>query len=88
MIFDNGKVAVKDDLGWPPTPRKQASYAALATQYGFEAMLCNGNKGLMEGLAGYIYRNVCVPVQIKDVVVVQAVNLHVTLLGGKAGTVV
>ena len=64
MIFDNGKVAVKDGFG--ANARKQAGYAALSAHYGFEAVFCNpasGNeKGLVEGLVGYIRRNVCVPV--------------------------
>ena len=64
VIFDNGKVAVKDGFG--AHARKQAGYAALAAHYGFEAVFCNpasGNeKGLVEGLVGFIRRNVCVPV--------------------------
>ena len=64
VIFDNGKVAVKDGFG--ANARKQAGYAALSAHYGFEAVFCNpasGNeKGLVEGLVGYIRRNVCVPV--------------------------
>lgn len=63
VIFDNGEVAVKDGFG--AHARKQAGYAALAAHYGFEAVFCNpasGNeKGLVEGLVGYIRRNVCVP---------------------------
>lgn len=64
VIFDNGKVAVKDGFG--AHARKQAGYAALAAHYGFEAVFCNpasGNeKGLVEGLVGYSRRNICVPV--------------------------
>ena len=64
VIFDNGKVAVKDGFG--AHARKQAGYAAPAAHYGFEAVFCNpasGNeKALVEGLVGYIRRNVCVPV--------------------------
>ena len=64
VIFDNGKVAVKDVFG--AQARKLAGYAALAAHYGFEAVFCNpasGNeKGLVEGLVGYTRRNVCVPV--------------------------
>lgn len=64
VIFDNGKVAVKDGFG--AHARKQTGYATLAAHYGFEAVFCNpasGNeKGLVEGLVGYIRRNVCVPV--------------------------
>lgn len=53
VIFDNGKVAVKDGFG--AHARKQAGYAALAAHYGNE-------KGLVEGLVGYSRRNTCVPV--------------------------
>lgn len=64
VIFDNGKVAVKDGFG--AHARKQAGYAALSAHYGFEAVFCNpasGNeKGLVEGLVGYIRRNACVPI--------------------------
>ncbi len=64
VIFDNGRVAVKDGFG--AHARKQAGYTALAAHYGFEAIFCNpasGNeKGLVEGLVGYIRRNVCVPI--------------------------
>ena len=64
VIFDNGKVAVKDGFG--AHARKQAGYAALAAHYGFEAIFCNpasGNeKGLVEGLVGYSRRNTCIPV--------------------------
>ena len=64
VIFDNGKVAVKDGFG--AHARKQAGYAALAAHYGFEAVFCNpasGNeKGLVEGLVGLVRRNFFVPV--------------------------
>ena len=64
VIFDNGKVAVKDGFG--AHAKKQAGYRSLSAHYGFEAVFCNpasGNeKGLVEGLVGYIRRNVCVPV--------------------------
>ena len=64
VIFDNGRVAVEDGFG--AHARKQAGYTALAAHYGFEAIFCNpasGNeKGLVEGLVGYIRRNVYVPI--------------------------
>lgn len=64
VVFDNGRVAVKDGFG--AHARKQAGYTALAAHYGFDAIFCNpasGNeKGLVEGLVGFIRRNVCVPV--------------------------
>lgn len=68
VIFDNGKVAVKDGFG--AHANKQAGYTALSAHYGFEAVFCNpasGNeKGLVEGLVGYIRRNVCVPIPKVD----------------------
>ena len=64
VIFDNGRVAVKDGFG--AHARKQAGYTALVAHYGFEAIFCNpaseNEKGLVEGLVGYIRRNVCVPI--------------------------
>jgi transposase len=68
VIFDNAKVAVKDGFG--AHAKKQAGYTALSAHYGFEAIFCNpasGNeKGLVEGLVGYIRRNVCVPIPKVD----------------------
>ena len=63
VIFDNGRVAVKDGFGaWA---QKQEGYARLSAHYGFEAVFCNPasghEKGLVEGLVGFIRRNVCVP---------------------------
>ena len=64
VIFDNGKAAVKDGFG--AHARKQSGYAALSVYYSFEAIFCNpaseNEKGLVEGLIGYIRRNVCVPI--------------------------
>ena len=69
VIFDNGKVAVKDGFGvWA---QKQEGYARLSAHYGFEAVFCNPasghEKGLVEGLVGLIRRNVCVPLpKVRD----------------------
>ena len=64
VIFDNGKVAVKDGFG--SHARKQEGYAALSAHYGFEALFCNPaeghEKGLVEGLVGWARRNILVPV--------------------------
>lgn len=70
VIFDNAKVAVKGGFGAHAI--KQAGYAALSAHYSFDAIFCNpasGNeKGLVEGLVGYIRRNVCVPIpKVKDI---------------------
>jgi transposase len=64
VIFDNGKVAVKDGFG--AHARKQAGYTALSAHYGFDALFCNPaeghEKGLVEGLVGWSRRNILVPV--------------------------
>ena len=64
VIFDNGKVAVKDGFG--SHARKQEGYTALSAHYGFEALFCNPaeghEKGLVEGLVGWVRRNILVPV--------------------------
>jgi len=68
VIFDNGKVAVKDGFG--AGARKQAGYTALSAHYGFEALFCNPaeghEKGLVEGLVGWARRNIMVPVPRVD----------------------
>ena len=64
VIFDNGKVAVKDGFG--AHAKKQAGYTALSAHYGFDALFCNPaeghEKGLVEGLVGWSRRNILVPV--------------------------
>ena len=64
VIFDNGKVAVKDGFG--SHAKKQQGYTALSAHYGFEALFCNPaeghEKGLVEGLVGWARRNIMVPV--------------------------
>ena len=64
VIFDNGKVAVKDGFG--AHAQKQAGYTALSAHYGFDALFCNPaeghEKGLVEGLVGWSRRNILVPV--------------------------
>ena len=64
VIFDNGKVAVKEGFG--AHAKKQAGYTELSAHYGFEALFCNPEegheKGLVEGLVGWARRNLLVPV--------------------------
>ena len=64
VIFDNGRVAVKDGFG--ASARKQDGYTALSAHYGFDALFCNPaeghEKGLVEGLVGWSRRNILVPV--------------------------
>lgn len=69
VIFDNGKVAVKEGFGLHA--RMQDGYSALSAHYGFDAVFCNPaeghEKGLVEGLVGWARRNICVPVpKVKD----------------------
>lgn len=64
VIFDNGKVAVKEGFG--AYARMQLGYEALSAHYGYDAVFCNPaeghEKGLVEGLVGWARRNICVPV--------------------------
>lgn len=63
-IFDNAKIAVKEGFGI--NAKKQAGYTALSAHYGFNALFCNPSeaheKGLVEGLVGWMRRNILVPV--------------------------
>ena len=70
VIFDNGRVAVKDGFG--AHARKQTGYTQLSAHYGFDALFCNPaeghEKGLVEGLVGWARRNILVPVpRVSDI---------------------
>ncbi|MBS3937116.1 MAG: IS21 family transposase [Peptococcaceae bacterium] len=64
MIFDNARVAVKEGFG--PHAIVQDRYKALAAHYAFHCDFCNVSsgheKGLVEGLVGWVRRNVFVPI--------------------------
>lgn len=64
IIFDNAKVAVKEGFGLHA--KAQASYKAFAAHHAFKTEFCNiasgHEKGLVEGLVGFIRRNVLVPI--------------------------
>lgn len=64
VIFDNAKVAVKEGFG--VFAKVQDSYKAFAAHHAFKTEFCNiaagWEKGLVEGLVGYIRRNALVPV--------------------------
>lgn len=47
VIFDNGKVAVKDGFG--AHAKKQEGYTALSAHYGFDAVFCNPAEGHEKG---------------------------------------
>ena len=68
VIFDNGRVAVKEGFGHHAV--MQRGYSELSAHYGFDAVFCNPaeghEKGLVEGLVGWARRNVCVPVPKVD----------------------
>ena len=78
VIFDNGKVAVKDGFG--SHAKKQEGYTHLSAHYGFNALFCNPaeghEKGLVEGLVGWARRNILVPVPRVD----SLIELNETLL--------
>lgn len=70
VIFDNGRVAVKDGFG--RFARMQSGYTNLSAHYSFNAVFCNPaeghEKGLVEGLVGWSRRNILVPVpKVKDI---------------------
>lgn len=64
VIFDNARVAVKEGFG--VHAKIQARYAALSAHYAFKPEFCNiaagHEKGLVEGLVGWIRRNILVPI--------------------------
>jgi hypothetical protein len=64
LIYDNLKTAVKE--GWGKFAREQERFIAFRAHYVYDTWFCNRNeaheKGLVEGLVGYIRRNVLVPV--------------------------
>lgn len=64
IIFDNARVAVKEGFG--VFAKVQDNYKAFAAHHAFKTEFCNiasgHEKGLVEGLVGFIRRNVLVPV--------------------------
>lgn len=64
MIFDNARVAVKEGFGIHA--KIQDRYKALAAHYAFKCDFCNiaagHEKGLVEGLVGWVRRNILVPI--------------------------
>lgn len=64
IIFDNAKVAVKEGFG--TQAKVQDRYKALAAHYAFQTEFCNiaagHEKGLVEGLVGWVRRNILVPI--------------------------
>ena len=63
-VYDNLKTAVKE--GWGKCAREQDALIAFRAHYAYETWYCNRaeghEKGLVEGLVGYIRRNVLVPI--------------------------
>lgn len=64
IIFDNAKVAVKESFGVHAVVQNR--YKAFAAHYAFKCEFCNisaaHEKGLVEGLVGWVRRNIFVPV--------------------------
>ena len=64
VIFDNARVAVKEGFG--THAKVQERYKILSAHYAFQTEFCNiaagHEKGLVEGLVGWIRRNVLVPI--------------------------
>lgn len=64
IIFDNAKIAVKEGFG--PHAKATDKYFAMSAHYAFTPVFCNiasGNeKGLVEGLVGFVRRNALVPI--------------------------
>ena len=67
-IFDNAKVAVKEGFG--VYAKVQDRYKALSAHYAFKCEFTNiaagHEKGLVEGLVGWVRRNVLVPIPRVD----------------------
>jgi hypothetical protein len=63
-VYDNLKTAVKE--GWGKYAREQDALIAFRAHYAYETWYCNRAEGhekaLVEGLVGYIRRNVLVPI--------------------------
>ena len=68
MIFDNARVAVKEGFG--AYAKATDKYSAMAAHYAFRPVFCNvasgHEKGLVEGLVGFVRRNTLVPVPQVD----------------------
>jgi transposase len=64
LIYDNLKTAVKE--GWGKLAKQQDQFISFRAHYAYQARFCNPGegheKGLVEGLVGYIRRNVLVPI--------------------------
>jgi hypothetical protein len=69
IVYDNLKTAVKD--GWGKHAREQNKFIFFRSHYAYNPWFCTPEdaheKGLVEGLVGYIRRNVLVPIpEAKD----------------------
>jgi len=64
LVYDNLKTAVKE--GWGKHAREQDKLIAFRAHYAYKTWYCTRaeahEKGLVEGLVGYIRRNVLVPI--------------------------
>ena len=96
VIFDNGRVAVKDGFG--KYAKMQMGYTQLSAHYSFKAVFCNPaeghEKGLVEGLVGWARRNMLVPVpkindiaELNELLAKRCANYHAHTIKGKPATV-
>lgn len=96
IIFDNAKVAVSEGFGIHA--KATEGYRALAAHYVFTPVFCNiasgHEKGLVEGLVGYIRRNFFVPVphvrtieELNDMLTEAAKKYRDHMIDGQAETV-
>lgn len=64
LVYDNLRTAVKE--GWGRFAKEQDKFIAFRAHYAYETWFCTRaeahEKGLVEGLVGYIRRNVLVPI--------------------------
>lgn len=89
VIFDNAKVAVKEGFG--VHAKIQARYAALSAHYAFKPEFCNiasgHEKGLVEGLVGWIRRNILVPIPRVETIEELSAEIHRRCLNYRKHTI-
>ena len=83
VIFDNGKVGVKEGFGHYAVAQER--YAELAAHYAFKTIFCNPaeghEKGLVENLVGFLRNNCLVPLPKVDSMM--QLNIELTKRCGK-----
>lgn len=93
VIFDNARVAVKEGFGLHAKTTEK--YQAMSAHYAFKPVFCNiasGNeKGLVEGLVGFVRRNTMVPVprvknmdELNDILMKACIRYRTHTVPGKS----